>query len=42
MLYMRIDQIMIGNLISNAAVGVYSVAVKMIEVWYFFPIAIVS
>ncbi|MGM0512484.1 MAG: flippase [Pseudomonadota bacterium] len=42
MLYMRVDQIMIGNLIDNAAVGVYSVAVKMIEVWYFFPIAIVS
>ncbi|HHQ6589413.1 TPA: flippase [Serratia fonticola] len=42
MLYMRVDQIMIGNLINNAAVGVYSVAVKMIEVWYFFPIAIVS
>ncbi|CAI2432983.1 colanic acid exporter [Serratia fonticola] len=42
MLYMRIDQIMIGNLISNAAVGIYSVAVKMIEVWYFFPMAIVS
>lgn len=42
MLYMRMDQIMIGNLIDNAAVGVYSVAVKMIEVWYFFPIAIVS
>lgn len=42
MLYMRIDQIMIGNMIGDAAVGVYSVAVKMVEVWYFFPIAIVS
>ncbi|NBJ33774.1 oligosaccharide flippase family protein [Serratia fonticola] len=42
MLYMRIDQIMIGNLVNNTAVGIYSVAVKMIEVWYFFPIAIVS
>ena len=42
MLYMRIDQIMIGNLINNTAVGIYSVAVKMVEVWYFFPIAIVS
>lgn len=42
MLYMRVDQIMIGNMIDNAAVGVYSVAVKMVEVWYFFPIAIVS
>lgn len=42
MLYMRIDQIMIGNMIGDAAVGVYSVAVKMVEVWYFVPIAIVS
>ncbi|WP_240660438.1 flippase [Serratia marcescens] len=42
MLYMRIDQIMIGNLIDNTAVGIYSVAVKMVEVWYFLPIAIVS
>ncbi|MFS7368580.1 flippase [Serratia proteamaculans] len=42
MLYMRIDQVMIGNLIDNAAVGVYSVAVRMVEVWYFLPAAIVS
>ncbi|MGI1250011.1 flippase [Raoultella ornithinolytica] len=42
MLYMRIDQVMIGNMLNASAVGVYSVAVKMVEVWYFFPIAIVS
>ena len=42
MLYMRIDKLMIGNMINNSAVGVYSVAVKMSEVWYFLPIAIVS
>lgn len=42
MLYMRIDQIMIGNMLGNTSVGVYSVAVKMVEVWYFFPMAIVS
>ncbi|HDH7823203.1 TPA: flippase [Raoultella planticola] len=42
MLYMRIDQIMIGNIIGDAAVGIYSVAVKMVEVWYFIPVAIVS
>lgn len=42
MLYMRIDQIMIGNILGNAAVGIYSVAVKMVEVWYFLPVAIVS
>ncbi|VTN10245.1 colanic acid exporter [Raoultella terrigena] len=42
MLYMRIDQIMIGNIIGDTAVGIYSVAVKMVEVWYFIPVAIVS
>lgn len=42
MLYMRIDQIMIGNMINDSAVGVYSVAVKMAEVWYFIPAAVVS
>ncbi|MGE6767440.1 flippase [Serratia sp. NPDC071084] len=42
MLYMRVDQIMIGNMINNTSVGIYSVAVKMTEVWYFFPVAIVS
>ncbi|HHT5678568.1 TPA: flippase [Raoultella planticola] len=42
MLYMRIDQIMIGNIIGDAAVGIYSVAVKMVEIWYFVPVAIVS
>ncbi|SSL01480.1 Polysaccharide biosynthesis protein [Klebsiella pneumoniae] len=42
MLYMRIDQIMIGNMINDSAVGVYSVAVKMAEVWYFVPAAVVS
>ncbi|WP_411195517.1 flippase [Raoultella planticola] len=42
MLYMRIDQIMIGNMINDSAVGIYSVAVKMVEIWYFVPIAIVS
>ncbi len=42
MLYMRIDQIMIGSMLGDAQVGVYSVAVKLSEVWYFLPIAIVS
>ena len=42
LLYMRIDQIMIGNLIGDAEVGVYSVAIKLSEVWYFIPVAITS
>ncbi|MGG1678256.1 flippase [Neobacillus sp. NRS-1170] len=42
MLYMRIDQIMIGIMNGNQEVGIYSVAVKLGELWYFVPVAIVS
>lgn len=41
-IYMKIDQIMIGNLIGDKAVGNYSVAVRISEVWYFVPMAITS
>jgi polysaccharide transporter, PST family len=41
-IYMRIDQIMLGNLIGNEAVGNYAVGVRLAEIWYFIPIAIVS
>jgi len=37
MLYMRIDQIMIGSMLGDSEVGVYSVATKLIEVWFFIP-----
>lgn len=40
--YLKIDQIMLGQMIGNEAVGVYSVAVRLSEVWYFIAIAIVS
>lgn len=39
-LYMRIDQIMIKEMLGDQAVGVYSAAVKLSEVWYFIPIII--
>ena len=42
MVYMKIDQIMIGSMIGDEAVGVYSAAVHVSEVWYFVPTAIVS
>ncbi len=42
MLYMRIDQIMIGQLIGDQAVGIYSAAIKISEMWYFVPIAITN
>ena len=41
-IYMRIDQIMIGNYLDSSALGIYSVAVYLSQAWYFFPIAIVK
>ena len=40
--YMRIDQVMLGQLLGDHAVGIYSVAVRMSELWYFVPGAIVA
>ncbi len=42
MVYMRIDQIMIGNIIGEREVGIYSSAVRISEIWYFIPMAIFS
>lgn len=41
-LYMKIDQIMIGNMIGDKDLGIYSVAVRLSELWYFVPMAISS
>ena len=40
MIYMRIDQIMIGEMAGDEALGIYSVAVRISEMWYFIPMAI--
>jgi len=42
MIYMRIDQIMLGNMVGDEAVGIYSAATRISEVWYFLPTAIVT
>jgi polysaccharide transporter, PST family len=42
MIYMRIDQVMIGSMLGDKEVGIYSAAVKISEIWYFIPIAIVA
>ena len=42
MLYMKIDQIMLGEMIGNEAVGIYSAAARISEVWYCIAIAITS
>jgi polysaccharide transporter, PST family len=41
-IYMRIDQIMLGQMLGNQAVGIYSAATRISEVWYFIPSAITS
>tara|TARA_B110000008_G_C16820795_1_gene504597 strand:+ start:16 stop:876 length:861 start_codon:yes stop_codon:yes gene_type:complete len=41
-LYMRVDQIMIKEMINLDALGKYAVAVKLSEAWYFLPIIITS
>jgi O-antigen/teichoic acid export membrane protein len=42
MVYMRIDQIMLGQMLNDKAVGIYSAAVRISEAWYFIPVAIVG
>jgi O-antigen/teichoic acid export membrane protein len=41
-IYMRIDQVMIKEMIGSDAVGQYSAAIRISEVWYFIPMTIVS
>ena len=40
--YMKIDQVMIKEMMDSEAVGLYAVAVRVSELWYFIPLAIVS
>lgn len=40
--YMKIDQVMLKNMMDSNAVGNYAVAVKISELWYFIPMAITS
>ena len=42
MIYLRIDQVMLGEMVGSQEVGIYSAAVKLAEVWYFIPMAIYS
>ena len=41
-IYLKIDQVMIKNMLDTKAVGNYAVAVRLSEVWYFIPMAITS
>jgi len=42
LIYLKIDQIMLGLMINTTAVGLYSSAARVSELWYFIPTAIVS
>jgi polysaccharide transporter, PST family len=42
MIYMKLDQIMLGEMIDDRAVGIYSAATRISEVWYFIPVSVAS
>ncbi|WP_030007043.1 flippase [Picosynechococcus sp. NKBG042902] len=42
MIYMKIDLIMLGEMVSDKAVGLYAAATKLSEIWYFIPTAITA
>jgi O-antigen/teichoic acid export membrane protein len=39
---LRLDQVMIGKLLGSYSAGIYAVAVKLSEMWYFIPGLIIS
>jgi len=41
-IYMKIDQIMLGEMIGSQSVGIYSAATRISEIWYFIPTAIAA
>ncbi|MDD2303653.1 MAG: flippase [Prolixibacteraceae bacterium] len=41
-IYMRIDQVMLGQILGNESVGVYSAALRLSELWYLIPTIIIS
>lgn len=42
LIFMKVDQIMLGQMKGDSEVGIYSAAVRISELWYFIPSAIVS
>ncbi len=41
-IYLKIDQVMLGQMIGEAEVGVYALAARISDVWYFFPTMLVT
>ncbi len=42
LVYMKINQVLLGHLAGNEAVGIYAAATRIAEVWFFLPSVIVS
>jgi polysaccharide transporter, PST family len=42
MIYMKVDQIMLGQMLGAESVGVYASATRISEIWYFIPMAIAA
>ena len=40
--FMKIDQIMIKEILGDKSVGIYAAAAKISEIWYFIPLAVTS
>ncbi len=40
--YMRLGEVMLGNMAGSEALGVYSAAVRLSELWYFMPTAVAA
>lgn len=41
-IYMKVDQLMIGSMLGDSSIGIYSVGVKLSEFWYFIPMGLAS
>lgn len=41
-IYLRVDQVMLGEMVDASAVGVYSAAVRLSEIWYLIPTMVVA
>jgi PST family polysaccharide transporter len=42
LIYLRIDQVMLGNMVNDTEVGIYAAAVRVSEIWYFIPTVVTS
>lgn len=42
MVYMKIDQVMLGQMAGDRSVGEFSAATRLVEVWYFIPMSLTA